>query len=135
VSAPRKLCRQRRLTLLLVLPALLLRALIPTGFMPLAGAGGAYLGLCPGAVPANATIEVLGHHTHQHHTHDQGGAPSTQHHAACIFSLGATTASATAAPTESAIAPTIGPAANAGSLVLLPSILRAQSSRGPPPAV
>jgi hypothetical protein len=38
-------------------------------------------------------------------------------------------------PTVPAIAPTTGPAANAGSLVLLPTILRAQSSRGPPPTV
>jgi len=133
VSSPRKLCRQRRLTLLLVLPALLLRALIPAGFMPLAGASGAYLGLCPGAGPATTASEVLGYRTHQHPTHDQGGAPGTHHHAACIFSLGATTASAAALPIVPAIAPTTGPAAIAGSLVLLPTILRAQSSRGPPP--
>src|SRR5437764_8172396 len=45
--------RRRRFAALL-LPALLLRALIPFGFMPLLGASGLTLGFCPGegALPA-----------------------------------------------------------------------------------
>jgi len=115
-----------------VLPALLLRALIPAGFMPLAGESGAYLGLCPGAGPATAPSELLAHHTRQHHTHDHGGAPGAHHHPACIFSLGATTASVASLSLLSAMTPPTEPAERSGSLVLLPPILRAQSPRGPP---
>jgi hypothetical protein len=116
---------------MLVLPALLLRALIPAGFMPLAGAGGAYLGLCPGAAPASAPREFLGHDT-EPHRHGHGGAPRTHQHPACIFSFGATTASAAALSLLSAMPLPMQSAARAVSLVLLPPILRAQSSRGPP---
>ena len=126
--------RRRQLTWL-VLPALLLRALIPAGFMPLAGAGGAYLGFCPGA-GAPEPSALVGHA--HHHTHDAPGAPAApsgaHHHPACIFSLGAVTATAAAVPLLSAVAAPQAPAERADSLVVLPPILRAQTSRGPPPA-
>ena len=126
--------RRHQLTWL-VLPALLLRALIPAGFMPLAGAGGAYLGLCPGADPA-ASSALVGHA--HHHTHHDGSAPGIpsggHHHPACIFSLGATTAAAPTSLLVSALPPLLAPAEHADSLVCLPPILRAQSSRAPPSA-
>ena len=119
----------------LVLPALLLRALIPAGFMPLAGVGGAYLGFCPGD-GAGAPSVLLGHA--HHHAHDEGGAPGApsgaHHHPACIFSLGATTVAADAVSLLSAILAPRAPAEHADSLVILPTILRAQSSRAPPSA-
>ena len=124
--------RRHQLTWL-VLPALLLRALIPAGFMPFAGAGGAYLGFCPGA-SAPEPSALVGHA--HHHSHDQPGAPGApaggHHHPACIFSLGAVTPTAAAAPLLSATAAPQAPADRADSLVVLPPILRAQSSRGPP---
>jgi hypothetical protein len=126
--------RRHQLTWL-VLPALLLRALIPAGFMPLAGAGGAYLGFCPGA-SAPEPSALVGHaHHHSHHEPGAPGAPAGgHHHPACIFSLGAVTPTAAAAPLLSATAAPQAPADRADSLVVLPPILRAQSSRGPPPA-
>src|SRR6266566_8938908 len=65
--------RRRRFAALL-LPALLLRALIPFGFMPLIGASGLTLGFCPGegALPAGlaaANVELL-HAAHASHQHD-----------------------------------------------------------------
>jgi hypothetical protein len=126
--------RRHQLTWL-VLPVLLLRALIPAGFMPLAGAGGAYLGFCPGA-SAPAPSALVGHA--RHHSHDEPGAPGApaggHPHPACIFSLGAATAAAAAVSLVSTVAAPRAPADRADSLVVLPPILRAQSSRGPPPA-
>jgi DUF2946 family protein len=121
----------------LVLPALLLRALIPAGFMPFAGTGGAYLGLCPGA-GSLAPSALIGH-GHHHHADEERGAPaapsgSGHHHPACIFSLGATSTAAATVLLVSAIPAPRAPADRADSLVILPTILRAQSSRAPPPA-
>jgi len=128
--------RRRRRLALVVLPALLLRALIPAGFMPLAGAGGAYLAFCPGAGSLPPAVTKLATHaSHLTHTHSDGGAPhapGTNHHPACVFSAGATTASAVT-PSAALAAPIVtAPAERVTSLILLPAILRAQSSRGPP---
>ncbi len=127
--------RRHQLTWL-VLPALLLRALIPAGFMPFAGPGGAYLGLCPGA-GSLAPSALIGH-GHHHHVAEEGGTPGApsggHHHPACIFSLGATSAAAATVLLVSAIPAPRAPADRADSLVILPPILRAQSSRAPPPA-
>src|SRR6516165_7539556 len=118
MSGPSTLRARRRLVLL-VLTALLLRALIPTGFMPFAGPGGPHLGFCPaaGALPPDA------------HAHYGGrGAPPAPHHPTCLFSAGAATvfgavpAPAPAAPTE------LTPGEHRASHVVLPTILRAQSS-------
>jgi hypothetical protein len=127
--------RQRRLAWLL-LPALLLRALIPVGFMPLAGGSGAYLGFCPGAgeVPpaAAAAASHASHLGHAHHGGEGRGVPGTPHHPACVFSAGAS--SAFAVPPGDAIP---GPALTSllertAAPIFLPAILRAQSPRGPP---
>jgi len=133
LSNPRT--RGRRLAWLL-LPALLLRAVIPIGFMPLAGADGAYLGFCPGAGSLPASAEQLATHAshfgHAHHSGGVPGTPGTQHHPACVFSAGAATefASLLSAALAASVSPP--PAARVTSLIVLPTILRAQSSRGPP---
>src|SRR3974390_2855657 len=84
--------RRQRLAWLL-LPALLLRSLIPAGFRPIAGAGGPYLGFCPGAgaLPQTVLAAPAAHHAHTHHDGGAPSAPGSHHHPACIFSGGATT--------------------------------------------
>ena len=121
----------------LLLPALLLRALIPTGFMPVAGAGGPHLGFCPGAgelppgAVAPATHGSQGSHAH-HGGGDGRGIPVTPHHPACIFSVGAATAFV-APPTYALPAPALAALTERiAAPVFLPAILRAQSPRGPP---
>jgi len=128
--------RQRRLVWLL-LPALLLRALIPVGFMPLAGASGAYLGFCPGsgALPPGASelaAPYTAHSGHTHHDGDRPGSPAAPHHGPCVFSGGAAT-EFTADPLLVVVLPVAqAPTERIASLVFVPTILRAQSSRGPP---
>ena len=130
--------RRRRRLALLILPALVLRALIPAGFMPFAGAGGPQLGFCPaaGALPPGV-VHVAAHPADAAHAHHGSGGhspgiPETPHHPACLFSAGAATTFAVAATDPL-------PATAPGSLpehiaapIFLPTILRAQSSRGPP---
>jgi hypothetical protein len=139
--------RRRRLATLL-LPALLLRALIPFGFMPLAGVGGLTIGFCPGegALPAGfaaANVKLL--HAAQpaqlHHDHTSGGAPhggsgepgGSSHEAPCPFSASAKAAFAPAILTLETAASAAAPhEAYATPPVFLPTVLRAQSPRGPP---
>jgi hypothetical protein len=68
--------RRRRLALLLV-PAFVLRALIPTGFMPAREAPFS-LEICPEGFPT----QLLTHSGHQHE-HDGGGTPGHSEH--CAF--------------------------------------------------
>src|ERR1700724_567732 len=71
--------RRRRARLaLLVLPALLLRALIPMGFMTLADATGVSIGFCPGAgvmpgLPADAVHAQYFGHAHAPHAGGRAG--------------------------------------------------------------
>jgi len=115
--------RRSRAALGLVLPVLVLRALIPFGFMPVAGNGGPAVELCPG-------VAVAG--THMHHHHGAAGVPGSAH-ALCVFAASAAPA---LAPLTLAPAPLAGAlirAAAANSLsIQLPSILRAQAARAPP---
>jgi len=128
--------RRRRRLAWLVLPALLLRALIPAGFMPFAGPAGAYLGFCPGSgTLLSAATELATHASHGGHGHHPGGAPGapgTQPHPSCVFSTGA--AATFAAMLTAALASPVQSAAavRVASLICLPAILRSQSSRGPP---
>jgi hypothetical protein len=120
--------RHRLAVALLVIPLLLLRSMVPQGFMPVAAADG-LIGLCPDAAPLPPGI--AGGHLHHHH----GGPPgNTSHHfTACVFAASATVAGA---PTLSTL-----PLAPSGALrftsltfpsLHLPAIVRAQSSRAPP---
>lgn len=125
--------RSRRRLALLVACALLLRGLIPEGFMPVSGAGGLSVELCPaGGVmpPAMATHEALGAPPgHAGHRVPHPGAP----HPSCVFSTGASVAFSVALPAAAAAAPIIVRlSAPAGARQHVPAILRAQSSRGPP---
>ena len=120
----------------LLLPALLLRALIPAGFMPFAGAGGPHLGFCPGAgeLPPGVTAAAThaSHPGHAQHGVDGRGVPGTPHHPACVFSAGAVTAFAVP-PTDALAAPApTSLTERTAAPVFLPAILRAQSPRGPP---
>ncbi len=129
--------RAARRILILVLPLLALRLLIPAGFMPVADAGGLAIGLCPGVtVPAAGTPAHDMHHMHHGAGHG-GGQPAGEHHAPCLFAASS--------------APAFAPAALAGQLVLpartlrtlpaqartatISSIERAQSPRAPPSPV
>lgn len=137
----------RRRFATLLLPALLLRALIPFGFMPLLGGSGLTIGFCPGegALPAGlvAANVQLQHAAHLGHDHSPVGAP---HHGGpgdpahgshdappCPFAASAkpvfapailalASGPAQATPNEPYAAPT----------VFLPTVLRAQSPRAPP---
>jgi hypothetical protein len=122
---------------LLVLPALLLRALIPVGFMPMVSAGGISIAICPGVtgLPAPSAMGDRGA-AHAHH-HGAGQDPSTPaHHAPCLF---AASAGGAPAPTIMELTGSAGTAvavdAGSASRVLLPTILRTQTSRGPPTAL
>jgi hypothetical protein len=115
----------------LALPALLLRALIPVGFMPVATADGLSIEFCPDAGPLPAADP----HAHHHHHHQGGPDPSSAtHHAPCLFAASATLAAVPATVTL------VAPPALAGHSALLapaarsfvPSILRAQIPRAPP---
>jgi hypothetical protein len=133
----------RRLTPLL-LPALLLRALIPIGFMPLISSGGLTIGFCPGegALPAAlaaANVQLLRAHT-AHHDHLVGGGAHgpgepgrSAHEAPCLFAASAKPAFAPAILAVAVSAPDVAAhSAPVTDTVFLPTIHRAQSSRGPP---
>lgn len=142
-SSPLRLTAQRRqiLLALLVLPVLVLRALVPVGFMPVVASGGSLsLEFCPGQGTLPPGIEAgalhAGHlaHHHAHHSGDDPSRPSDAHHAPCLFALSASPAFAPAGP---ALAPP-PPAAialtadDSSSRASVPAIVRAQTSRGPP---
>lgn len=125
--------RSRRRLALLVACALLLRGLIPEGFMPVSGADGLSVELCPaGGVmpPAMATHDAHGAQTgHAGHRVPHPGAP----HPSCVFSTGASVAFSAALPAAAPAAPIIVRlSAPAGARPHVPAILRAQSPRGPP---
>ncbi len=133
----------------LVLLAMLFRAAIPAGFMPMPGASGwPTLELCPGTVSVHRGMnDALGAHPTHHHgtsqTHNHSpasgvdpdhGSPAPGHdHVPCLFAAGAG-----AAPLPSALdAPSAAveplPAnSEVTESVFTPSIVRAQSPRAPP---
>ena len=135
MSPLRGLRARRRRWALLALPALLLRALIPVGFMPVATAAGVGLELCPdaGPLPAGASAAA---HIHAHHHHHPGGPPpsSAAHHAPCLFAASAALASAPDGVAVAALpAPVRAPGeAQLGARGFVASIVRAQSPRAPP---
>jgi hypothetical protein len=106
-----------------ILPALLLRALIPFGFMPVAGSGGPTMQLCPGAAAAAGA----------HHHHGGGSTPAGTAHAVCVFAASAAPAVARVAPPMPLQAADVrGAEPPCVSSPRLPSILRAQCARAPP---
>ena len=126
-----------------MVPALLLRGLIPAGFMPIADAGGLSIGFCPGAGPLPPAISAEvshaahgGHASHAAHSHHAGGGspdPGTAHHAPCLFSTGVTAAFASAPAAATLAVPTLAaPVERPATAVFPPTVLRAQSPRAPP---
>jgi hypothetical protein len=109
-----------------VLPCLVLRALIPFGFMPVAGSHGPAMQLCPGAAAMAGMV-------HGDPQHPSGTAPAGAHNALCAFAASAAPAiaPATAAILTRSSRLSFGGQAPADSLQL-PSIVRAQSARAPP---
>jgi|SRR5580704_11903274 hypothetical protein len=133
--------RGRRLVALL-LPLLVVRALIPFGFMPVVAGGGMTIGFCPGeadlppgiAAAHQSAAQHLDHHHAGHHSPGHPGDPGgAAHHAPCLFAASAAPAFA---PALLALAVDdshrIRPVQWVATRVFLPTILRAQSSRGPP---
>ncbi len=123
--------RQRSWLAVLLLPAILFRALIPVGFMP-AMHGDGRLGVifCPITVSAGPGL------VHEHHPGHEGGNAgygSGHHQLACPFA-----ASAGLAPFADFVAPTAAPAEflaladGVSARHFVPTILRAQSPRAPP---
>jgi hypothetical protein len=125
-SCLRGLRARARMLLAVVLPALVLRALIPFGFMPVAGHGGPAMQLCPGAA---AMAGAASGHPH----HEGTGTPEGSAHALCVFAASAAPAVARVAPTMplAALSATLAARQETSSL-LLPSILRTQCARAPP---
>jgi hypothetical protein len=132
-----RLRARRRRWALLALPALALRALIPAGFMPVAGAQGLGIEFCPDAAALPPGLarpaDAFAHH---HHHHSAGGSePSSAiHHAPCLFAASATLA---AAPDAASVPgqPAVGRGLSGHALSarpFVPSIIRAQSPRAPP---
>ena len=118
------------MALALVLPALLLRGLIPIGFMPMAVDGRLDIALCPGTVDA-ATFIAASHaaHAQDHHQHNHQDHRSP----ACPFAL-----SGSAMPMPALLAHAIPavrtqePRPIATSVFFVSAIARAQLPRGPP---
>jgi hypothetical protein len=125
-SCLRAMRARSRPLLAAILPVLLLRALIPFGFMPVAGTGGPAMELCPGAVAM--TGAPFGHHHHQ-----GAGSPDGAAHALCVFAASAAPAVAPVAPAAPLAATNVSyPGQTGADCIRLPSILRAQSARAPP---
>jgi hypothetical protein len=121
---------KRRRLVAVVLSALALRALIPAGFMPMAGASGLSLDFCPGA---GALPPGLHDHAHPAGGGAGGDPGRTPHHSPCLFSIGASTTFAVAATSIVLFVPALVTSIERStSAVFSPAILRAQSSRGPP---
>jgi hypothetical protein len=126
---------RNRVIALALLPALLLRALTPVGFMPMHDAqGGLYLAFCPGIGDTLLPSLADDPHRHHHALHDHGGGKSApQHHNVCPYALSAGPALAYSVPSVPAFAPyaAAAPAPDYSS-ISVPTIERAQSARAPP---
>ncbi|MCX7056895.1 MAG: hypothetical protein NTZ79_06795 [Proteobacteria bacterium] len=110
-----------------LLAGLLVRALIPVGFMP--GASG--LEFCQGGMPSMAA-SMPAHH-HHHAEGQQAPSHSTGHGEGCVFAgsaagLAPPCVPSTAVPVQVATAYPVP----STSIDSSPTILRAQSPRGPP---
>jgi len=124
-----------RVVALALLPALLLRALTPVGFMPMHDAqGGVFLAFCPGIGDTLLPSMVADDPHRYHHAMHDGDATSTpQHHNVCPYALSAGPALAFSVPGVLAHAPLAAEIlAPNYSTVSLPTIERAQSARAPP---
>jgi hypothetical protein len=127
-----------------LLLAVLFRALIPVGVMPVIGSGGALtLQLCPGTI-TSPLVATTGQHAHHqpelggrdapaHHHHGSGSKGSDQHQLLCPFAASAGFAALPTilAATHTAMDCVVVPASDTAQISLA-SIVRAQSPRAPP---
>ena len=132
----------------LLLPALVLRSLIPLGFMPMFGPGlGVQFVLCEGYAPVPGTTSSMSmvmdmpmdggasadHSRHGDAPRVDGGSPDHQDHATCPYgtapALGGLPALAVALVSDQPVAAPVVAAAQVAYFQIPP---RAQSSRGPP---
>ena len=138
-GSPYRLTARRRTVLLalLFLPGLVLRALVPVGFMPEVDRAGVHISFCPGEPQPPGALggPLAGAHLAHHH-HRGGAARGSRVPASyppCGFALTASPAFVSAAP---ALAqpppPAVALAIPSASRVPLEGIVRAQSARGPP---
>lgn len=119
---------------IVLLPALLGRALIPAGFMVMAGDDGRMtIVLCPGEFDAPAPTSAADPHAHHHHG-DVAGHPShSKGHFTCPFALSASPVSLPVLLAVVSPVPVVVQATEGGvATVFLPTVIRAQSSRAPP---
>ena len=122
--------RHRFAVALLVIPLLLLRSMVPQGFMPVAVADG-LIGLCPDVAPLPPGL--VSAHSHHHHGGQQGDTAGKHHFAPCVFAASAAVAGAPT-PGTFIVDPIRDFTVTPFSLrsLHLPAIVRAQSSRAPP---
>jgi len=123
----------------LILPAMLFRAAIPAGFMPVFDPqGGLSLQICPGVVDAPASRGAAADpHAQHHHHHSGAGGKGDElqgtHSSVCPFTLSAGPALAGSFLSATIAAPLATQVAGeAPSARTVASIERAQSARGPP---
>jgi hypothetical protein len=125
--------RRQWLLAALVLPVLVLRGLIPIGYMPVSDRGGLYIDFCPGEAQPPGVFAAQSPAHHHHHGGTDHGTPAPVSHAPCLFALSASPAFAPAVATAAVIPPaTTVPADSPARRTFVPAILRAQSPRGPP---
>jgi len=124
-ASTRALRARARPLLAVILPALVLRALIPFGFMPVAGSAGAALQLCPGVAAMGGA--PMGHQ------HEGSGNSDGSVHNLCVFAASAAPALTPVTATMPLLGANLACAAHPPTSCLrLPSILRTQSARAPP---
>lgn len=116
---------------MLLLPFVLLRLLVPAGFMPMTQAGTLSLGLCPGEAAMAGQDDA---HAMHHDDHPGQGQPQGDHHAPCAFAASAAAASAPDLPAlrMARVAQRAAPLPAQALTTSIPAIFRAQSPRAPP---
>lgn len=112
-----------------LLAGLLVRALIPVGFMP----GPSGLEFCQGGMPSMSAMASMPAHHHHHVEGQQAPSHSTGHGEGCVFAGSAAGLAPpclpnTAVPVQVATAYPVP----STSITSSPTILRAQTPRGPP---
>jgi hypothetical protein len=121
----------------LLLPSLVLRSLIPLGFMPLFGPGyDVRLVVCESYAPVPGATSSMSMDVSMDMPMDTagpGGGPAHQDHGTCPYgSAPALGGLPTLAVVFVAVQPTAGPAVTAAQVAYFQVSPRAQSSRGPP---
>lgn len=133
------LCLERTPVIGLLMAALLFRALIPAGFMPMLSSDGTIvMELCSGFTTKSVVVHLDAHADHAgHHTGaEEPAAPSHGdlfEHSPCGFAVAATGAPPPVAPSFPDASSLASPVLETFAIgAVLPSIHRSQTPRGPP---